>query len=347
MDCHLLSHGISVEKESLHDCCLTHGYDGRPFIINLNEDKTVDWEKVFSLKKSLKDGKRNDEKQCKGCRLLTDERVYENDGDYISHINLNHWNVCNSKCVYCSKEYNGGDKYFNVLPMLKDLFNYNNGTGINIAGELTFQGGEPTMLPEFEELITMFSEKNIPVRIHSSGIKYSKAVENALKNNSVTIIISPDSAVRETYKKIKRVDACELVWKNLEAYAKAQKENDRVKVKFIIIPGYNDAVEEIDQFIKRAKSIGINRIVWEIECMYAARYNYDIPHVGMLLDYAIQETVKNGLTYEFYDGAMYVQNKKGNNSADNINNDDFHKIYSELKSQYQDRNLDYLKIFEN
>ncbi|MCR5261147.1 MAG: radical SAM protein [Candidatus Gastranaerophilales bacterium] len=345
MDCHLLSHGISVEKDSLHDCCLTHGYNGRPFIIKLNKDNTVDWADVFDLKKILKDGKRINEKECKGCRLLGNERIFTDEGDYISHINLNHWNICNSKCVYCSKDYNGGDKYFNVLPMMKELFAYNGGKAINTEGELTFQGGEPTMLPEFEELINMFTEKKILVRIHSSGIKYSQAVTDGLKNNSVILVVSPDTAVKETYKKIKRVDACDRVWQNLEKYAEAQKEPDRVKAKFIIIAGYNDSIEEIDAFLQRAKSIGINRIVWEIECMYAARYQYDIPHVSMLLDYAVRETEKCGLTYEYYDGAMYVQNKKNNVIRDITDKAAFSEEFETLKERYKDRNLDYIKIF--
>ena len=51
MDCFQLSHGISVEKNLLNDCCLVRNanYDGRPFIINLDENNTVDWKKVFEL----------------------------------------------------------------------------------------------------------------------------------------------------------------------------------------------------------------------------------------------------------------------------------------------------------
>lgn len=342
MDCHLLSHGISVEKDSLHDCCLTHGYNGRPFIINLKKDCTVDWDKVFALKKSLKNQKILNAKECKGCRLLNEECIFEDDGDYISHINLNHWNICNSKCVYCCKEYNGGDKYFNVLPMLKSLFEYNDGSAVNCDGELTFQGGEPTMLPEFEQLLKMFTDRKMLVRIHSSGIKYSQAIIDGLKSNSLIIVISPDTAIKETYKKIKRVDACERVWQNLEKYANAQQETDKVKVKFIIIPGYNDSIEEIDAFILRVKNIGLSRIVWEIECLYAAKCNYDIPHVSLLLDYAVQQTVQNGLTYEFYDGAMYVRNKQDNYEKNFENKEVFIKTYNELKQKYKEKNIDYV-----
>lgn len=346
MDCHLLSHGISVEKDSLHDCCLTHGYNGRPFIIDLNEKNTVDWTKVFQLKRTLKDEKRNSEEKCKGCRLLSNERIF-NDDSYISHINLNHWNICNSRCVYCSKEYNGGDKYFNVLPMMKELFSYKNGRFLDCGGELTFQGGEPTMLPEFEELLNMFTEKKILVRIHSSGIKFSQAIVDGLKNNSIIIVISPDTANPETYRKIKRVNCCDKVWQNLETYAKAQQEPDKVKLKFIIIPGYNDSVEEIDLFLGRAKSIGIHRIIWEIECSYAARYGYEIPHVGLLLDYAVAQTKAQGFTYEYYDGAMYVQNKKDKLREDFSDKNAFIKEFEELKEKYKDRNMDYTGLFED
>lgn len=201
------------------------------------------------------------------------------------------------------------------------------------------------MLPEFEDLLNLFTSKKILVRIHSSGIKFSKAVEQGLKNNSVIIVISPDTAIDETYKRIKRVNCCEKVWQNLEIYAKSQMESNRVKLKFIIIPGYNDSIEEIDAFLARAKMIGIKHVIREIEGAYAAIYNYEIPHVSMLLDYAVEQTKKNNFSYEFYDNAIYVQNKKENvEQTDNKNL--FEKKYNDIKNQYKYRNLNYIEMFE-
>lgn len=339
MDCHLLSHGISVEKDSLHDCCLTRGeqYYGHPFIIKLNDDKTVDWQKVFELKRSLKNSKRLNQKECLGCRALTLEKNF-NDGDYISHINLNHWNICNSRCIYCSKDSFGGDKYFNVYPLIKSLCDIG---GINNLGEITFQGGEPTVLPEFEELLDLFLEQKINVRIHSSGIKYSKSIEEGLKKGFVTIVISPDTAVKETYEKIKRVKCFDKVWENIKNYAENGKNPDNVKAKFIIVPGINDSIDEIDKFIEKALNVGLSNVIWEVEGRYAGMYQYDVPNVCMLIDYALSEAKKNGLKDEFYDGAMYSMQKRTNASEFVNDKKFFESKYLKLQKQYEYRNLNY------
>ena len=177
MDCHLLSHGISIEKTSVHDCCLMRGEDkGRPYIIDIT-DNLVDWKELFLRKKQLKNIKTQNESDCKGCLALNDEE-YDND-DYISYINFNHWNICNSKCIYCCDEYNGGDKYFNVLPLIKNLIDENY---FKNSGEITFQGGEPTILKEFEQLVFMLLDYDVyNIRIHSDCIKYSPAIEKGLQ----------------------------------------------------------------------------------------------------------------------------------------------------------------------
>lgn len=342
MDCHLLSHGISVEKDSLHDCCLvrTSEYCGSPFIIKLNDDKTVDWNEVFELKKSLKEKKKNDPKACKGCRALTDEKDY-NDGDYISYINLNHWNICNSRCIYCSDGYFGGDKYFNVYPLMKSLADKGY---INNCGEVTFQGGEPTVLPEFEELLTLFLEQKINIRVHSSGIKYSKALDNGIKDGLVTVVISPDTGIKETYEKIKRVPCFDKVWANIETYAKNRKNPENVKAKFIITPGVNDSIEEIDKFIKKSLSVGLTNIIWEVEGRYAGLCNYDAPHVCMLIDYALDAAKKAGLNDEFYDGAMYCMKNRTLPKQEFSTKTELKKAYNLLKKKYKDKNPDYISF---
>lgn len=341
MDCHLLSHGISIEKNALHDCCLLRGAEhfGNPFVINLDENNNVDWKKVFELKKSLKEEKKENPKKCKGCRALTDDQNYDNDDDFFAFINLNHWNICNCRCIYCSKTYFGGDKYFNVYPLMKSLADEGK---INNYGEVTFQGGEPTVLPEFEQLLDLFLEQKIRVRIHSSGIKYSKAIENGLKNGLVTIVVSPDTAIKETYEKIKRVNCFENVWQNLEKYASVQKNSDNVKAKFIIIPGFNDSIEEINAFIEKILKVGISNIIWETEGRYSGENNYDCPHVSMLIDYAMFKAKNNGLKDEFYDGAMYCM--KNRTVQEFEIDENFEKKYSELKEKYLYRNLDYIAL---
>ena len=215
---------------------------------------------------------------------------------------------------------------------------------INNCGEVTFQGGEPTVLPEFEELLTLFLEQKINIRVHSSGIKYSKALDDGIKDGLVTVVISPDTGIKETYEKIKRVPCFEKVWANIETYAKNRKNPENVKAKFIITPGVNDSIEEIDKFIKKSLSVGLTNIIWEVEGRYAGLCNYDAPHVCMLIDYALDAAKKAGLNDEFYDGAMYCMKNRTLPKQEFSTKTELKKAYNLLKKKYKDKNPDYISF---
>lgn len=337
MDCHLLSHGISIEKDKINDCCLMRGEErGRPFIIDI-KNNSVNWKELFKRKRKLKNNKIKEEKDCKGCLALNEEEY--NDGDYISYINFNHWNICNSKCIYCSKEYNGGDKYFNVLPIIKSLIE--SGYFKN-NGEITFQGGEPTILPEFEDLLELFIKEKTKIRIHSSGIKFSRAVEQALKQGLVTIVISPDSGNPETYRRIKTVPCFDNVWQNIKEYAAVQKTPDNVKVKYIIVPNVNDNIEEIDSWFNKCTESKINNIIIEVEGGYAHLNKYKVPDICMLIDYIVFKADKSGLKHEFYDNAFYCMKDRTipETSYEILNNKSlFNDKYNQIKKIYKFENF--------
>ena len=110
------------------------------------------------------------------------------------------------------------------------------------GGEITFAGGEPTILKEFDELINFLLKNGASrITVHSSGIKHSKAIEKGIKQGVLSVCLSADSGTRETYKKVKRVDKFEQFWKTAKKYAEAQQNGEIkfVETKFILIPEVN------------------------------------------------------------------------------------------------------------
>lgn len=344
MDCIFLKYGLMIEKDSLRDCCYRRDLDkGIPFIMDFDEDYTVDWKKFFELKKELKTTKIDSEKDCKGCIYLDKNLDLDGEEQYVSLLKIGHWNVCNSKCIYCCPENNGGDKYFNSFNLIKGLFEYEGGKFIRNCNDVSFLGGEPTILPEFENLIDLFASKNFTIKIHSSGIKFSESVCRYLPSGLVKIIISPDSGKKDTYFKIKRVDCFEKTWQNIEKYVSVQKNSDDVSVKFIIIPGINDTFEEVDCFLKKVSDVNAKTVIWDIEGLYAAENNYFAPNVQMLLDYAILKTKEYDLSYSFYNVAeCFLKQKK--QYSDELS--DFATLkanYDKLKEKYKSQNINYEK----
>lgn len=337
--CHLIEHGISIDVDSIKACCLSRDFDkGQLMIVPKYENNKIFWDDLLNKKsKQRKMQREADLPACEGCYNLREEDWDEE--NYISYINFDHWNECNSKCLYCGvRNYKPKTKN-NVLNAVKELIK--SGKFRN-TGEITFQGGEPTVLKEFEPLLKLFIKEGSKVRIHSSGILFSRAIRDGLKKGAVCVVISPDSAFPDTYRRIKSVDKSNKVWENIKHYGKNLNEELKraVKVKYIIIPGINDTVEEIDEFLRRIKEYGIKSVIVDIEYTYANRNTGNIsPHVYMLTDYIENFANRNNIDFDLYDSAKYaILNRTSEKFTcfDNIKND-----IEKLKEENRHKNIQY------
>ncbi|MGM9993407.1 MAG: radical SAM protein [Candidatus Avigastranaerophilus sp.] len=341
LGCSFLENCINFDLNTVCDCCISHN-DGRglPVLIENYSGEIIDWEKLFDKKSQrIKQQKESTLYDCENCYHLSEYEFTE--PRKISEFHFSHCRSCNAKCIYCSKEYSCGPLNYNTYPVIKDLIE----KGYYCpGGEATFQGGEPTLMQNFNELIHIFIQNGTKVRVHSNGIKFSTTVESALKENKGTIVISLDSASRSTYKKIKRVDAFDTVCKNIKSYAEAAAKNpDNIIIKYVIVPGYNDNLCEIDKFFKLMKKIGIINIAVDIEVKYARKYsNKDISsHVYLLYDYFEHKSdiyKMNLLTYSFM---TYVLRNRQIKKSSLINNK-FLYVWYLNKHTEKDKNYSYV-----
>ena len=200
------------------------------------------------------------------------------------------------------------------------------------TGEITFQGGEPTVLKEFDPLLNLFVKTGSKVRIHSSGILFSRAIREGLKKGAVSVVISPDASNENTYKRIKRVDKHNKVWDNIKHYRRNLKGDLQraVRVKFIIVPGVNDTVQEIETFFAKLKAIDIKSVIVDVEYTYANNNMGKIsPHVYMLMDYIENFAKENDMDFDLYDSAKYAAQNRCFEKTTSFDKDLFEKYKRE------------------
>ena len=201
LSCRYIEHGLDFEHTRLETCCFTcHSGGGH---ITLNSDykgEMIDWDKLFTLKRKYREEHRkgNILPNCKGCVFL-EEKDWDEE-DYINFLQFNYWIQCNSKCTYCyevqNKKIFDKIKPYNTVPIIKEMIEKNI---LRKGGEIAFGGGEPTIAPEFEDLIKLLTESSFRnMRIHSSGIKFSPAIEEAIKKGVLNVVISIDSGCEKT-----------------------------------------------------------------------------------------------------------------------------------------------------
>lgn len=260
-------------------CYLSAPGGGNAMIFTDYHGEKINWRKFFEIKNKYREIQKNGQtvEQCRGC-LFFETKEWTNK-DYIDSIIVDHFTRCNCNCVYCyteeDKQAYNNLKTYNILPIIKDMFKYKI---LVPGGAIGFGGGEPTILEEFEELVELLLDhKFTNIRINSSGIKYSPIIAKGIASGQITVVVSMDSATRETYKKIKQLDAFDKVCENLIKYSSSQTSPGFVVNKYIVIPEVNDTEEEIEKWIDFNKANKIESLVIDVENSWFMKFreNHD------------------------------------------------------------------------
>ena len=309
---------MDFEHERLETCCFTcHSGGGHITLKDSYSGELINWEELFELKRKFRKEHRSGNilPNCKGCIFL-EEKEWDED-DYIDFLQFNYWIKCNSKCSYCYEVQNRKKfdkiKPYNTVPIIKEMLEKKI---LRPGGEVAFGGGEPTIAPEFEELIKLLTESGFTnMRIHSSGIKYSPAIAEAIKKGVLNIVISIDAGCEKTYKKIKNVNCYNKVIENMKKYASVNTYGYGLMTsKYIIIPNINDNRKEIDLWLESVQRAGVRWIAVDIEDVWYKINRATISDYYLnLVDYIINKAEKNNIKYELYDRAKGL--KEGKNKV--------------------------------
>lgn len=306
ISCPQLEHGITFYSNSVQICCISsHPGGGNITQIDNYNGELIDWDSFFANRKQLRESSPGGiPEKCSGCYYLKDEEWEQ--GKYIDEVLIGHWTYCNCNCIYCytnkDKKYFNSLRTYNILPVIKDMAEKKI---LSKNALITFGGGEPTILTEFEELMEFLSDYGIKrFRIHSSGIKYSKAIERCLEEGKLALIISVDSGSKEIYEKIKCVPCFEKVWENIREYAKHNK-GSMIRTKYVLMPYVNDSWTQIKNWLNMTQEAGIKDIAFDIEDNWFKANRENIPEsVFEMMDFVYNNYGEFGLnSCELYERA--------------------------------------------
>ena len=174
------------------------------------------------------------------------------DMTYPISVELTLTNRCNLACVYCSdlelRTKQGVGEYLD-LDTIKSLFQdlANGGTkGVVLEG-----GGEPTMHPQFSEIVWLARSVGLAVGLITNG---TCSLDGELLEQFEWIRVSLDASTAKEYKELKGVDYFEKVIGNIAEYAKVCKT---VGIGYVVT---KVNVSEIEPLIVRLREIGASYI---------------------------------------------------------------------------------------
>ena len=315
LDCRSLKNSLHFFYDEVRACC--SNVSGPIFYPDYNGED-IDWEYVFKTRKKLVNNINSflgDSVPdcCKNCfeihTHLSDKKIlsFENK---INMLYIQNNMSCNAKCLYCSFANEKRGYRYNVLPHVKTLIEKE----ILSPNAFVFMsGGETTISPEFDDLLDLFlSYKNVKVELLTSGIKYSEKIKNGFIKEKVSMVVSLDSGCRETYLRIKQVDAFDVLLSNLKEYTSCSdyaKEN--ITLKYILVDRINDNKTEIDKFFNIVNELGIKKVRLDVDfVLYNLSNKFKVPEIySELFDYFVQKSNDLNLHILEYDQIKQILNK--------------------------------------
>lgn len=277
---------VGNNTKSNSNLIIKENYNGEP----------IDAEQFFVEREQIKLDAKNGKipENCEGCHYLQ-LRDWDNVAAdrKIDYILISNYKRCNSRCIYCISrtDYNPkkdkNPETYNIIPVIKDMIDKGY---VSEDTKFDFAGGECTLYPYFEELLTLLINSGIKnIIIHSNAIIYSKAIENGIKTGMVSLCVSTDSGRKRTHEKIKGVRTYDKVWKNIKKYnkSKSQQANNSVSVKYIVVENVNDNEKEIYDWLRKVKKSGIKTVRFnadnDIFIKYQNDKNYNHPYLAKII----------------------------------------------------------------
>lgn len=173
----------------------------------------------------------------------------EPDMSYPISVELTLTNLCNLDCCYCSDKdlrLRQGIRQSFDLDVLKRLFKdlADGGTvGVTFEG-----GGEPTLYPQFEEVVKEAKKAGLAVGLITNG---TKKLSGEILKEFEWIRVSLDASNAKEYLELKGVDVFEKVMSNIAHYA---KYCDTVGIGYVVTKNNLSQIESLVMRLREVKA---------------------------------------------------------------------------------------------
>ena len=256
--CKQLFHDLNFEPTDIRPCCDMRriGIPRVPF-----SGGNFDMESYFESIKTFFFDLQKDSSPCVGCPSLVSKPTGFSLVMKFDTISVNqHRHFCNCRCKYCDLWY---PKYaatsprpYAIHPVLKQLRTSNL---LSATPFLSWGGGEPTLLEEFEETNKWAMENDFVQYVHTNALQISPSVVNMLYSGKGKVNVSLDSYDSESYQNVKGVDGWEAVINTLKTYMGLPEARQRVDVKYLIYEE-NNRLSNIHHFFGVCRDLGVTNV---------------------------------------------------------------------------------------
>ena len=178
-------------------------------------------------------------------------------GDGLIHqITLNMYpSPCQCKCIYCTVARDLGQRQITAeskknYEKLFDIIDWVQKNGMISRNFMWYVAcGEITIHPFKDRIFSLM--KGQPAIFTTNNFIYDeKIAENLALNPQSRIKVSVDSGTPETWYKVKGVNNFDTVIENLAKYLASGTRPEQIQLKYILLPGINDNLEDYRAIIE-------------------------------------------------------------------------------------------------
>jgi hypothetical protein len=250
ISCHYIENALIFHPRNLYHCCIpVNGRFGSTVICDFHGgDLPIDQIKYsrYQYRYKLQNIDNYPDLHCNGCIHI---KIDNWDSKYLfTNIHFNNSLLCNLACNFCvqrSINVKQQRSDYNTLSVVKQLLENNI---ISPSAFIFWAGGEPTLLNDFEESLTLMYEYGTENEIATNATIFSEAIYRFLHPGGRLILkTSIDCGTRDSFLQMKGKDLFDTVWKNLSKYASTGGE---VSAKYIISHD-NITRRDLDGFINQ------------------------------------------------------------------------------------------------
>lgn len=229
-------------------------------------------------------------------------------------IDLDTTNICNQSCYYCNSEkfrienpsFQPLEKYLNLIDQLARWREVDPNVFGTISNVIFSGGGEPTLLPGYEQIIEMAIDNGFACAINSNGTKLDKLLRlppEKIKQMAY-IGLDIDSGYEDTYEAIRRSKMISPFHK-IKDVAKAFGEFDApLDIKALLLPE-NTTPKEIEGLFKFAKDVNARGLHLRPSVIENKTFNITQEVVQYIKDYSNAYNIKANIASGRYEHRQY------------------------------------------
>jgi glycosyltransferase involved in cell wall biosynthesis len=273
LSCEYIHSGLCFDFSRILCCAIYHHGTGHAPLIDNYSGDPLSLEHILAARAKIVELNQTGRyPNCRGCLFL--KRRAWPEGNYpVQWLGLTNWLLCNLRCDYCLLQWNGvgaqvraGEipaQRYEVRPVVTQLIS--EGWLAPHAVVDWGGGGEPTLMPGFDDLLMLLDAHGTTQWLHTNATRLPKPIlDRAVNASHIRVLCSIDAGTPQTYCWMKGRDLYDLVWRNLELYAEA---GVAVTVKYIM-RNENCSWRELRRFVRDAQRHGSLSLVGDVDYRY-------------------------------------------------------------------------------